>query len=81
MIWDRSETIALAKQFCTTCQGEGHKAIRKGHSHAMQLRIAHHLSRLLRALRHLRHQGEIHGSQITLVPCKGKESVRAFARL
>jgi hypothetical protein len=30
MIWDRSETIGLAKESCAYCEGEGQRSIRKG---------------------------------------------------
>jgi hypothetical protein len=80
MIWDRSETIALAKPFCTTCNGEGHKAIRRG--------IPTPCNCVLRAVFRACYarfvscaSKEKFMSQITLIPCKGKESQKTFARL
>jgi len=59
MNWDRSETLALAKEFCAHCKGEGQRSIRKGQPTPCNC-VLRHLSRLLRAIPPLRHEREIH---------------------
>jgi hypothetical protein len=77
MIWDRSETIALAKPFCAICKGEGHKAIRKGIPTPCHC-VLRSVFRACYARFRTCADKEKFMSTITLVPCKGKESQRAF---
>jgi hypothetical protein len=80
MIWDRSETIALAKPFCAICNGEGHKAIRKGIPTPCNC-VLRGVFRACYARFRTCAAKEKFLSQLTLVPCKGKESQKTFSRL
>ena len=80
MIWDRSETIALAKQFCTTCKGEGIKAIRKGRPTPCNC-VLRAVFRACYARFRSCVNKEKFMSKVSLVPCKGKDRKMTFARL
>lgn len=80
MIWDRSETLALAKQSCTSCKGEGRRSIRKGVPTPCNCVLRAIFRACYARFRHCATK-EKFMSKVSLVPCKGKDRKMTFARL
>ena len=80
MIWDRSETLGLAKQFCTRCKGEGQRSIRKGQPTPCNCVLRAIFRACYARFRHCVTK-EKFMSKVSLVPCRGKDRKMTFARL
>jgi hypothetical protein len=80
MNWDRSETLALAKEFCTHCKGEGQSSIRKGRPTPCNCVLRAIFRACYARFRHCVTK-EKFMSKVSLVPCKGKDRKLTFARL
>ena len=80
MNWNRSETIALAKEFCTICEGKGQRSIRKGERTPCNC-VLRTIFRACYARFRYCSDKEKFVSNVSLVPSyKGKDSKKAFAR-
>ena len=80
MNWDRSETIALAKEFCTYCKGEGQRSIRRGRPTPCNCVLRAIFRACYARFRHCAMK-EKFMSKVSLVPCRGKDRKMIFARL
>jgi hypothetical protein len=80
MNWDRSETIALAKESCAKCQGEGQAAIRFGHPRPCNCVLRNVFRACYARFRHCVTK-EKFMSRVSLVPCLGKDQRLTYARL
>jgi hypothetical protein len=80
MIWDRSETIALAMEFCTKCKGEGQRSIRKGLPTPCNCVLRAIFRACYARFRHCVTK-EKFMSRVSLVPCRGRDRRMTFARL
>ena len=80
MNWDRSETIALAKEFCVYCKGEGQRSIRKGRPNPCNCVLRAIFRACYARFRHCVKK-EKFMSKVSLVPCRGKDRKMTFARL
>jgi hypothetical protein len=80
MNWDRSETIALAKESCTYCEGEGQRSIRKGRPTPCNC-VLRAIFRACYARFRYCVTKEKFMSKVSLVPCRGKDRKMTFARL
>ena len=80
MNWDRSETIALAKEFCVYCKGEGQRSVRKGHPTPCNCVLRAIFRACYARFRHCVTK-EKFMSKVSLVPCRGKDQKQTYARL
>jgi hypothetical protein len=80
MNWNRSETLALAKQSCSLCNGLGQRSIRKGECTPCNCVLRAIFRACYARFRHCNDR-EKYISKVTLVPCDGKAQKMAFARL
>src|SRR5258708_40277247 len=80
MNWDRSETIALAKEFCTRCEGKGQRSIRNGLETPCNC-VLRAIFRACYARFRYCVTKEKFMSKVSLVPCQGKDRKMTFARL
>jgi hypothetical protein len=80
MNWDRTETIALAKEGCVHCDGDGMRMTPKGKAKPCKCVLRGIFRACYARFLHCMNK-EKFISKITLVPCKGKDSRRTFARL
>jgi hypothetical protein len=80
MNWDRSETLALAKEFCTHCKGEGQRSIRKGQPTPCNCVLRAIFRACYARFRHCVTK-EKFMSKVSLAPCRGKDRKMIFVRL
>ncbi len=80
MIWDRSETIGLAKESCAHCKGAGQRSIRKGRPTPCNC-VLRAIFRACYARFHYCVTKEKFMSKVSLAPCKGKDRKLIFVRL
>lgn len=80
MMWDRSETIGLAKQSCSLCEGIGQKPNMKGRPMPCNC-VLRAVFRACYARFRFCVTKEKFLSRVSLVPCKGMERKKTFARL
>ena len=80
MIWDRTNTIALAKEGCVHCEGEGLRTTEKGKSSPCNC-VLRGIFRACYARFVFCASKEKFMSKISLLPCDGKDGKRSFARL
>ena len=80
MNWDRSETIALAKESCVHCGGQGQSSIRWGRPRPCNC-VLRAIFRACYARFRYCATKEKFMSKVTLVPCHGKEQKMTYARL
>lgn len=80
MMWDRSETIGLAKQSCSYCEGMGQKENVKGRPMPCNC-VLRAVFRACYARFRSCVTKEKYLSKVSLVPCKGMERKKTFARL
>jgi len=80
MNWDRSETIALAKEFCVYCKGEGQRSVRKGRPTPCNCVLRAIFRACYARFRHCVKK-EKFMSKVTLAPCRGKDRKMIFVRL
>ena len=80
MKWDRSETIALAKESCVHCGGQGQSSIRWGRPRPCNC-VLRAIFRACYARFRYCVTKEKFMSKVTLVPCHGKDQKMTYARL
>src|SRR3989441_13288193 len=80
MNWDRSETIGLAKELCTSCKGEGQRSIRQGRPTPCNCVLRAIFRACYARFRHCVTK-EKFMSKVTLVPCRGKDQRQTYARI
>lgn len=81
MIWDRSETLALAKQSCVYCKGEGRRPTTRSKRPSPCNCVLRAIFRACYARFRYCVTKEKFMSKVSLVPCKGKDRKQTFARL
>jgi hypothetical protein len=80
MNWDRSETIALAKEACGTCKGQGQAPARRGRTKPCNC-VLRAIFRACYARFRYCVTKEKFMSRVSLVPCHGKDQKMTYARL
>jgi hypothetical protein len=80
MKWDRSETIALAKESCVSCDGQGQSCIRWGRPSPCNCVLRAIFRACYARFRHCVTK-EKFMSKVSLVPCHGKDQKMTYARL
>jgi hypothetical protein len=80
MNWDRSVTIALAKESCVHCGGHGQSSIRWGRPRPCNC-VLRAIFRACYARFRYCVSKEKFMTKVTLVPCHGKEQKMTYARL
>jgi hypothetical protein len=80
MKWDRSETIALAKESCIICRGQGQACIRWGRPSPCYC-VLRAIFRACYARFRYCIMKEKFLSKVSLVPCHGKDHKMTYARL
>src|SRR5882762_10633320 len=80
MNWDRSETIALAKESCVHCGGQGQSSFRWGRPRPCNC-VLRAIFRACYARFRYCVTKEKFMSKVSLVPCRGEENRMTFARL
>ena len=80
MNWDRSETIALAKESCGACKGEGQAPARRGRTKPCNC-VLRAIFRACYARFRYCVTKEKFLSRVSLVPCHGKDQKMTYARL
>ncbi len=80
MNWDRSETIALAKESCVHCEGQGQSSFRWGRPRPCNC-VLRAIFRACYARFRYCVSKEKFMSKVTLVPCHGKEQKMTYSRL
>ncbi len=80
MNWDRSETIALAKESCGVCKGEGQAPARRGRTKPCNC-VLRAIFRACYARFRYCVTKEKFMSRVSLVPCHGKDQKMTYARL
>ncbi|MEO7650250.1 MAG: hypothetical protein ABIZ80_07260 [Bryobacteraceae bacterium] len=80
MNWDRTQTIALAKEGCAHCDGEGLRITPTGKSSPCNCVLRGIFRACYARFRHCASK-EKFMSKITIVPYQGKDGKRSFARL
>ena len=80
MNWDRSVTIALAKESCVHCGGQGQSSIRWGRPRQCNC-VLRAIFRACYARFRYCVSKEKFMTKVTLVPCHGKDQKMTYARL